>query len=59
MDIVISNFGAVPNSERDTLPAVLAALEQCRSHKGCRLVFPEGTYHFYRDINVEVDDGPT
>ena len=48
MDIVITTFGAVPDSEQDTVPAVLAALDRCRQHSGCRLVFPKGTYHFYR-----------
>ncbi len=49
MDVVITKFGAQPDSDQDTVPAVLAALEQCRRHKGSRLVFPKGTYHFHRD----------
>jgi hypothetical protein len=49
VDLNITDFGAAPDRQNDTTPAVLAALDRCRGKDRCRIVFPTGRYQFYRD----------
>ena len=45
--ISVTDFGAEPNSKKDTVAAVAQALEVCKSHESAILVFPKGRYDFY------------
>lgn len=45
----VSTFGAIPGDGKDDTSAVRSALDECAKHKGARLVFPKGRYHFAAD----------
>ncbi len=51
--VKISDFGAVPNSYVNIVPAVKAALEVCKQKKNPVLVFPKGRYDFWPQYAVE------
>jgi len=45
--ISVTDFGAEPNSKKDSTAAVAKALEVCKAHESSHLVFPKGRYDFY------------
>ena len=45
--IFVTDFGAEPNSKKDSVAAVAQALEACKTHESAILVFPKGRYDFY------------
>ena len=45
--ISVADFGAEPNSKKDSVAAVAKALEVCKTHESSILVFPKGRYDFY------------
>ena len=45
--ISVTDFGAEPNSKKDSVDAVAKALEACKAHESSILVFPKGRYDFY------------
>lgn len=51
--ILITDFGAVPDSKTDCGNAVEKALEVCQSKESAILVFPKGRYDFYVPANKQ------
>jgi hypothetical protein len=49
----ITAFGAKSGDGSDTVPALKAALEQCRKRGSHKLVFPKGRYDFRPDRAIE------
>ncbi len=45
--VLVTQFGAVPDSRTDATAAVRAALSACRALPGSSLVFPRGRYDFW------------
>ena len=51
--VFITAFGLKPDSRNNAVPAVLKALEACRSKKNPVLVFPKGRYDFWPHHCIE------
>ncbi|GAT33056.1 parallel beta-helix repeat-containing protein [Terrimicrobium sacchariphilum] len=51
--IEAARFGIEPNSEKDAIPALRAALTACRDTNASALAFEGGTYHFWPDRAFE------
>lgn len=49
----ILNFGLERNQRSDATPALRSALASCKASGKSRLVFPQGTYHFWPDTATE------
>jgi polygalacturonase len=47
LEIKVTDFGAVPNDGKNDAPAILSAIETCKSKQRTKLVFPSGTYDIY------------
>ncbi|HTI10420.1 MAG TPA: hypothetical protein VL832_17755 [Puia sp.] len=47
--VVVTDYGAVPDSRKDAVPAIRRALAACRGHSPAVLVFPRGRYDLYPD----------
>ena len=45
--ISVTDFGAEPNSRKDSTAAVAQALDACKTHESSILIFPKGRYDFY------------
>jgi unsaturated rhamnogalacturonyl hydrolase len=61
-DFVITDFGAVKNSETDSTEAIRKAIEACHSAGGGRVVIPAGTWrtgaiHLKSNVNLHVSEG--
>lgn len=58
------DFGLKPNVREDQTPALRKAISAARSHPGCKLVIPQGTYHFFLEgalpmsFNISNHDQP-
>lgn len=50
--VLVTQFGAVPDSQADATAAVRAALSACRDASGATLVFPTGRYDFGADCGT-------
>jgi polygalacturonase len=46
-EIIVSDFGAIPDDGKDDTPAILEALKACREHQKPVLVFGMGRYDIY------------
>ncbi|MCK5149009.1 right-handed parallel beta-helix repeat-containing protein [bacterium] len=51
--ISVADFGAVPDSRANAVPAVKAAIEACRTVENPVLTFPKGRYDFWPQHCVE------
>ena len=51
----VTDYGALPDSRRNAVPAVARALEACRRLERPVLVFPKGRYDFWPQHAVEKD----
>ncbi|MHA4811323.1 alpha-1,3-galactosidase-related protein [Flavitalea flava] len=47
--IVVTDFGAVPDSRKDATAAIRNALLACKGKSNAALVFPKGRYDFFAD----------
>jgi len=54
VDVLVSDFGAVPNDGENDLPGLRAALEFCRSKTGVRLYLAPGRYDIRDEKAVEL-----
>src|SRR5882757_1655512 len=45
--VAVTDYGAVPDSRRDAVPAIRRALAACRGRSHAVLVFPRGRYDLY------------
>jgi polygalacturonase len=46
-EIRVTDFGAVPNDNKDDAPAIISAIGSCKNKKNSKLVFESGTYDIY------------
>jgi hypothetical protein len=46
-------FGGSRNDSSDTTPALQAALAACKAQRTRKLIFPQGTYHFWPRYAME------
>jgi len=53
--VLITDFGANPNSGENCVPAILEALEDCKKQGSVVLIFPSGRYDFYPENSPRVD----
>jgi hypothetical protein len=49
--VLVTDFGAVPDSKNNTVDAVRKALDVCKGKESAILVFPKGRYDFYAPAN--------
>src|SRR5579871_5240424 len=47
--INVADYGAVPDSKKDAVPAIQKALAACKKQRNVVLVFPKGRYDLYPD----------
>ncbi|MCB0592702.1 MAG: glycoside hydrolase family 28 protein [Lewinellaceae bacterium] len=61
----ITEFGAVPDSQADCLPAIKAAIEKCNEEGGGTVEVPPGIYavdgpiHLKSHVNLHISEGAT
>jgi parallel beta-helix repeat protein len=46
-EIRVTDFGAIPNDNKDDTPSILSAIEACKSKKKVKLVFAPGEYDIF------------
>lgn len=46
-EIKVRDFGAIPDDNKDDTPAILSAIEACKSKKNSNLLFEPGSYDIY------------
>ncbi|MDR2706532.1 MAG: right-handed parallel beta-helix repeat-containing protein [Planctomycetaceae bacterium] len=51
--ILVTDFGAVPDSKNNTVDAVRNALNACKGKESVILIFPKGRYDFYANNTVD------
>jgi hypothetical protein len=53
--VFVSKYGLQPDSRRNAVPAVKAAIKECSSKQNPLLVFPKGRYDFWPQYAAEKD----
>src|ERR1700730_257895 len=51
--IVVTDFGAIPDSRKDAVSAIRKALATCKRSRNTVLVFPKGQYDLYPDSAIK------
>ena len=54
LTINVADFGAIPNSNQDSAPAIRKAIEACAERKATDLVFPAGTYNLANSSTLQL-----
>lgn len=53
--IRVTDFGVEPDSKRDAVRGVRAAIEACRKDSAATLVFPKGRYDFWPEHSAKIE----
>lgn len=51
--IIITDYGVLPNSGENCVPAILKAFDDCKNSEKVVLIFPSGRYDFYSDHSFQ------